>query len=239
MVRVRFLGTGPAGGRPGRGRSRRTESSLLVDSDDGAILIDATRDFSSQARRLDRVDLVLLTHSHRDASGGAHQLDRWLPSQVPLLASRSTVDVLRSRYRSLPRLELRGVTSGRAIAWRSWHITPVIVPHARDCTTLAWRLDQAGISIVYASDIARLTAGLASLCDACDLLVLDGAMWQRRLFTHLEIQSTVPIVARWPVRRVLFTQLGRSTPPHDELDRWLHDADPRFGAAHDGFELQI
>ncbi|NVB83528.1 MAG: MBL fold metallo-hydrolase, partial [Kofleriaceae bacterium] len=149
-MRVRFLGTGPARGRPGRGRSRRTESSLLVDSDDGAILIDATRDFASQARRLESVDLVLLTHAHRDASGGVHQLDRWLPSQVPLLASRSTVDVLRSRYRRLPRLELRGVSSGRTIAWRNFRITPLVVPHARDCTTFAWRLDHAGISIVYA-----------------------------------------------------------------------------------------
>jgi phosphoribosyl 1,2-cyclic phosphodiesterase len=239
MVRLRFLGTGPAGGRPGRGRSHRTESSLVVESDDGAILIDATRDFASQARRLDRVDLVVLTHSHRDASGGVHQLDRWLPSSVPLIASRSTVRVLQSRYRRLVHLELRGVSSGREIAWRSWRITPLVVPHAGDCTTLAWRLDHAGISIVYASDVARLTAGLASLCNACDLLVLDGAMWQHRIFTHLEIQSTVPIVARWPVRRVLFTQLGRSTPSHDELVRWLHAADPRFGAAYDGLELQI
>ncbi len=75
---VRILGSGPAGGRPGRGRSRRTESSLLVRSATGAILVDVTRDFAQQARALEALDLVLVTHPHRDASGGIHVLDRWL-----------------------------------------------------------------------------------------------------------------------------------------------------------------
>src|SRR5512146_2439474 len=99
MVTVRFLGTGPAMGRPGQGRSRRMESSLLVRSDDTAILIDATRDLAEQARLVKQVDLVLITHSHRDASGGVYQLDRRLPAPVPLLSSRATVRRLQDRYR--------------------------------------------------------------------------------------------------------------------------------------------
>jgi len=75
-LRVRFLGTGPAGGRPGRGRSQRTESSLAVTAGSDAILIDTTRDFATQARPLDRVDLVLLTHPHRDVAGGVPRLAR-------------------------------------------------------------------------------------------------------------------------------------------------------------------
>jgi len=239
MLTVRFLGTGPAGGRPGRGRSHRTESSLLVRSDDTAILIDATRDLAEQARRLTPVDLVLITHSHRDASGGVHQLDRRLSSQVPLLSARATIRTLRERYRRLSHLELRAVSSGQTVPWRDWRITPLVVPHSPDCTTLAWRLDHAGVSIVYASDIARITAKLEALCDRCNLLVLDGAMWRRRIFSHLEIQSAVATVAPWRVDRVLFTQIGRSTPEHEQLDRWLRRVDPRIGAAYDGLELEI
>ena len=202
---LRFLGTGPAGGRPGRGRSRRTESSLAITSDDGTILLDVTRDAAPQIRALERVDLALLTHPHRDASGGLPVLDRLLPAPVPLLSSRATISVLRARYRGLEHLELHGVTSGRPFAWRRWQITPLAVPHARDCTTFAWRLRRGRCSILYASDVARLTRGLAALASTCDLLVLDGAMWRRRIFTHLELESTVPIVARWRVGRVLFT----------------------------------
>jgi phosphoribosyl 1,2-cyclic phosphodiesterase len=236
---VRFLGTGPAGGRPGRGRSRRTESSLAVVSDVGTILIDVTRDFVTQARALDRVDLVLITHAHRDASGGVARLDRWLGAPASLRASRDTIGALRARHRRFEHLELRGVRSGAPFTWRGWRITPLVVPHARDCTTFAWRLKRGRCSIVYASDVARLTRGLASLAARCDLLVLDGAMWRRRIFTHLEIQAAIPIVARWSARRVLLTQLGRSTPPHEHLDRWLRGFDARFGAAYDGLELRL
>jgi len=236
---VRFLGTGPAGGRPGRGRSHRRESSLAVISDAGTILIDVSRDAAIQLRSLDGIDLALLTHAHRDASGGLPVLDRRLRSPLPIYASRDTVRTLRARHPRLARVDLHAAASGTTFAWRDWRITPLSVPHARDCSTLAWRLDCAGRSIVYASDVARLTRGLHDLADRCDLLVLDGAMWQRSIFTHLEIQATAPVIATWPVRRVLFTQLGRSTPAHEVLDAWLHAVDPRFAAAYDGLGLEL
>lgn len=240
-MRVRFLGTGPAGGRPGQGRSQRTESSLAITADGCTILIDVTRDFATQAQLLDHVDLVLLTHSHRDAAGGVPRLARWLARRgsaaVPLWSAPATIATLHTRHRRLAPLELRAVR--RPLKWRGFAIAPVVVPHARDCTTLAWRIEAGGRSLVYASDVARLGPRLAALSARCDLLVLDGATWTRRIFTHLEIQSTAPIVQRWPVRRVLFTQLGRSTPPHAELDRWLRRFDPRFGAAYDGLAARL
>jgi ribonuclease BN (tRNA processing enzyme) len=239
MMRVRFLGTGPARGRPGRGRSRRTESSLLVSSGHDAILIDATRDFASQARLVDHLDLVLLTHSHRDATGGLRVLDRWLDAPTSLWSSRSTIRSVRRRSPDLAHLEPHGYASRAEHLWRGWQIASCPVPHARDCTTLAWRVAHGGSAIVYASDVARLTPAFAAFSAGCDLLVLDGAMWHRRIFTHLEVLATMPIVAQWPVGRVLLTQLGRSTPTHDRIDRWLHAIDPRIAAAYDGLEVVV
>jgi phosphoribosyl 1,2-cyclic phosphodiesterase len=212
-----------------------------VASGSDTILIDATRDFATQARRLDRVDLVLLTHPHRDAAGGVPRLERWLAhgaaTPIPLVSAAATLRTVRTRHRRLDHL-VPHVMRG-ALDWRGVRITALAVPHARDCTTLAWRLDRGGRSLVYASDVARLTPRLAAFSAGCDLLVLDGATWVRRIFTHLEIRATAPIVARWPVGRVVFTQLGRSTPPHDRLDAWLRAIDPRLGAARDDLELEI
>jgi phosphoribosyl 1,2-cyclic phosphodiesterase len=64
---LRLLGTGASGGTPGGGRSRCRESSLLV-HDGTSILLDVTRDFKREPRGLDRIDAILLTHAHRDAS---------------------------------------------------------------------------------------------------------------------------------------------------------------------------
>lgn len=75
-MRLIFLGTGASGGTPGRGRSRRLESSIVI-SDGAALLIDVTRDFAVQAERLTGIDAVALTHAHRDAIGGLPLLRRW------------------------------------------------------------------------------------------------------------------------------------------------------------------
>jgi phosphoribosyl 1,2-cyclic phosphodiesterase len=238
-MRVRFLGTGPAAGRPGRGRSRRSESSLLVTATDHTILIDATRDFAHQVRGIAGIDAVLLTHAHRDATGGIGQLDRWLRSRVPVWATRGTVEAMTARHRELSHLDLRVAASRSPVEWRDSRFVPLLVPHAPDCTTFAWRIEHGSASLVYASDVARLTRSLEALCDDCDLLVLDGAMWRRRLYTHLEIGAAVSIVRRWAARRILFTQLGRSTPDHASLDRWLRGIDRRIGAAYDGLEVEL
>lgn len=230
---MRFLGTGPAGGRPGHGRSRRLESSAAITGDDTTILVDVTRDFAEQARRLATVDLALITHAHRDASGGLPRLARWATAPLPVWSAPQTIATLAARHHRLGPLELEGAR--RARRWRGFTITPIVVPHAPDCTTLAWRIAHRGKVLVYASDLARLDPRLAR----CDLLILDGATWKRRIFTHLEVASAARVVAEWPVGRVLFTQLGRSTPEHAQLDRWLRACDPRLGAAYDGLEVTV
>jgi metal-dependent hydrolase (beta-lactamase superfamily II) len=100
-VELVFLGTGAAGGTPGRGRSARRESSLLVQDSATRLLIDATHDFENQAARLDRIDAVLLTHGHRDASGGLPALRSWSRRRhagpLPVLAHPDTIATLEAR----------------------------------------------------------------------------------------------------------------------------------------------
>jgi phosphoribosyl 1,2-cyclic phosphodiesterase len=205
----------------------------VITAGTSSILVDVTRDFAEQARRLGTLDLALITHAHRDASGGLARLARWTPGPLAVWSAPSTIETLRARYRRLAPLALVGVRRARRIG--DVVIAPLVVPHAADCTTVAWRIAHHGRSIIYASDLSRLDRRLAR----CDLLILDGATWKRRIFTHLEIERAARVVTRWPTRRVLFTQLGRSTPEHAVLDRWLRAFDPRFGAAHDGLEVAV
>jgi hypothetical protein len=109
----------------------------------------------------------------------------------------------RARPRRLERCRLRPAEPGRRVRIRRWSATPLEVPHAGGgFPTVAWRMSGHGRRLVYASDVATLTAELARFARGVDHLVLDGATWRRRIFTHLRIDEDLPHACGWAVGRI-------------------------------------
>jgi phosphoribosyl 1,2-cyclic phosphate phosphodiesterase len=244
-VHLRFLGTGASGGTSGKGRSGRRESSLLI-SNGTTLLLDVTRDFSTQAQRLRRIDGVLLTHGHRDAIGGLPQLRRWWlqlgdARPIDIFLNAATAQIIRGRYRRLDHCRLHVLAAGQARQLGAFSASAVWVPHAREprFETYAWRMSGHHGSVVYASDVAYLTPELERFCAGATILILDGAMWRRRLFSHLTIDDALPKVCSWAVGSIVLTQIGRSAPPHPRLQREVVALCPRASAAYDGLVVTI
>jgi phosphoribosyl 1,2-cyclic phosphodiesterase len=248
-VELVFLGTGAAGGTPGRGRSERRESSLLVRDETTSVLIDATRDFEYQAQGVERIDALLLTHAHRDASGGLPALRSWwhprhLPP-LPVLAHPGTIATLQARYRRLDHCRFLPTRPAARRRLGPWRVDALEVPHAREphFPTYAWRLRARAqgdaVTIVYASDVAYLTPELERFAGGATTLAVDGATWRRRIFTHLRIDEDLPRLCEWDAGRILLTQIGRSAPPHRELARAVQRLCPRADPAYDGLVVHI
>ena len=243
-MRVRFLGTGASGGTPGAGRSARRESSAVIELR-SRLLVDVSRDFPEQCRDLGSLDGVLLTHAHRDACGGIAALRRWWrPLQtgpVPIYASRETIAALRARYRRLDHCAFVAVGDGEGHRIGDLAVMALTVPHARErrYPTYAWRVGGGGRTVVYASDVATLTPSLRRFCRGANLLIIDAAMWRRRLFSHLTIDAELPQLCGWPVERILLTQIGRSAPPHERLAREVSRICAKARPAHDGQRARV
>jgi ribonuclease BN (tRNA processing enzyme) len=244
-MRLTFLGTGAAGGTPGGGRSRRRESSLLIEADTATVLVDATSQLDEQLVEVSAIDAVVLTHAHRDAAGGLPALDRRRRRQgqppVRLLASPQAIVVIAGRGRPLEALRPSAVEPGRSRRVGGLALRAVEVPHARDprYRTYAWRVSDGRSTLVYASDVAAVEAPLARLARRADLLVIDGAMWRRTLFSHLTIDRELPALCGWPVARILLTQIGRTAPPHEQLERAVRAICPKAAPAWDGMTVDL
>ena len=244
-MRLTFLGTGAAGGTPGRGRSRRRESSLLIEGDRATLLIDAPSQLEEQLPAATVIDAVALTHAHRDAAGGLPALERRLgrrgDARIRVLAAPEAIALMYERHPRLSSLRLSVVEPGRARRAAGFTLKAVEVPHARDprYRTFAWRVSDGRSTLVYASDVAAIEPPLAALARTAQLLVIDGAMWRRTLFSHLTIDRELPALCRWPVERILLTQIGRSAPPHEQLERAVAAICPKAGPAWDGMTLDL
>ena len=244
-MRLRFLGTGASGGTPGRGRSGRRESSLLI-ADRTSLLIDVTRDFAAQAEHVARIDAIALTHGHRDAIGGLPSLRRWWlehdrSTPIDVFLGEATARIIRTRYRRLEHCRLQVLAPGRSRRVGSLEVSAVVVPHAREprFTTYAWRVSSGTRAVVYASDVAYPTSELEQFCAGATVLVLDGAMWRKRLFSHLTIDETLPTACSWPVQSIILTQIGRTAPPHRSSSARSRALCPKALAAHDGLVVVI
>ena len=82
--------------------------------------------------------------------------------------------------------------------------------------TLAWRISRGDHTLVYASDVASPELRLACFARGAAVLVIDGATYGRRIFSHLRIDRDLPTICGWDVERILLTQIGRSVPPHEQ-----------------------
>jgi phosphoribosyl 1,2-cyclic phosphodiesterase len=190
------------------------------------------------------IDAVLLSHAHRDACGGLAQLRRWCANRVdepiPIYAAPATIRAVRSRFARLDHCRLRPVAPGTALRIGPFAVSAVEVPHAREpgVPTYAYRIDCGGV-LVYASDVARLTNALRAACAGVGTLVIDGAMWGRRLFSHLTIDAELDELCRWDPERIFLTQIGRSAPPHKALDDEVQRRCRRARPAYDGLEITV
>ncbi|MFZ2201959.1 MAG: MBL fold metallo-hydrolase [Microgenomates group bacterium] len=246
MTKLTFLGTGSSGGVKGVGKSRRRETSALIQTECGNVLIDVTRDFAKQARETAGVEVVMLTHGHADASGGVAQLWEWMRKKgresIFLYAERKTIEVIKRRFARVDHLIFREIKPGKMFMVWDTEILPFRVKHAltKGFPTLgyAFKFEGKG-SLAYASDVGEWDGRAEKILSGATTLVIDGAMWQKRMAAHQTIKELLPRVCRWKNKRILFTQIGKEVPDHEEANRAIKRLCPKAGLAYDGMEVRL
>ncbi len=227
-MRLLFLGTGTSQGIPVIAcdchvcrstdpRNRRLRPSVLVESGNARLLVDATPDFRAQMLRANvrRVDALLVTHTHADHFLGMDDLRAFTTRDdrpLPVFGSAETLETIRRvfpyaceqrpRWPSLPRFALHELTPGVETNVAGVPVTAVPVPHGR-LTVYGFRF---GRELAYVTDCHEVPESAQDLLRGVTVLVLD-AVRRRPHPTHLSVDQAVAMAGRVGAPLTLLTHM--------------------------------
>lgn len=214
-VEITFLGTGTSQGIPliacqcpvcmsPDPRDRRTRTSAVVHLDGRNILIDASPELRLQciAAGIDRLDAVLLTHTHADHFLGLDDLRRFTQLQRRPLDVYVPADRLASVERvfgyarydraadnpDLPHLRFQAIDGPFELFGHT--VTPIPLPHGRTQTT-GYRIGR----LAYCTDCSDLPDEALAALEGLGLLVL-GALREKPHPAHLSLAQACAFAER-------------------------------------------
>ncbi|MGM9819915.1 MAG: MBL fold metallo-hydrolase [Candidatus Onthomorpha sp.] len=240
---ITFLGTGTSQGVPVIGcncevcrsthkKDHRLRSSVLLTSDQGTrICIDAGPDFRYQMLRedIDRIDAILVTHSHRDHVGGLDEVRSFNYLQqkpMPIYANKEAAQGIKheysyafeqNQYPGLPQFDLRIITPQDTITVNELTIQLIEVMHYR-LPTLAYRLG----NFAYITDAKTISDKEKAKLKDLDILVVN-ALREEEHFSHFNLQEALQLIEQVQPHRAYLTHISHFMGFHDQVNQRLPD----------------
>jgi Metal-dependent hydrolases of the beta-lactamase superfamily I len=257
---VTFLGSGTSTGVPmigcdcavcrsGDPRDKRTRPSLLVTVGTGEdarrILVDTTPEMRLQMLRqgIDRVDAVLVTHTHADHIFGMDDIRQFnwrLQRPMPIYGTEETLGHLRRVFDycfketqvggGKPQLVLEPLTPHVPFDLLGVTVTPLTVLHGRMPVT-AFKF---GDRFAYLTDVSVIPDEARAHLTGLDTLILGAVRYEKHP-THFTLSEAVEEARRFAPRQTYLTHLSHHF-LHREVDAALP---PGINLGYDGLTFAV
>lgn len=259
-ITITFLGTGPSpriprpgcdapacrdAERPGS-KSRRLQSSVLIEHGDTAVLFDASEDVLKEwghVRHIRHLNGIFISHPHRDAMGGIPQLDTLLEKldqdHVDLYAEPGTAKRILHEYEIPLGVSLRPIARSRVKKVGALTVKPFRVEHTGQLShpTLGFAISAGTRQIVLMSDVKRVPAATLKRLAGPDLCILDCALHTGQFPNHVNFSEAQEIVAHLKPKKTYLTQIGVEWPPFAQARRIARSAGNGIDMAYDGLRI--
>ncbi len=249
MIQITFLGTGTSTGIPLIGckcatcsstdpKDKRLRASVLVETDDATVLIDAGPDLRQQLLRfpVKHLDGILVTHEHYDHIGG---LDDVRPlGDVKVYAEEGVLQSIRrnmpycfaqNRYPGVPKLHLETI-GNKAFTIHSTEIQPLRLMHAR-LPILGFRIGD----FAYLTDVKTIPEETFPLLKNLKVLVLNALRHEPHI-AHLNLDDAIAMAQHIGARKTFFTHFSHDIGKHEIVSLNLPE---NIDLAYDGLMLTL
>ncbi len=232
-MKVTVLGCGGSGGvpladgtpggywgdcDPSNPKNRRRRVSILVETRDATILVDASPDLRAQLldAAVARIDAVLMTHAHADHCHGLDELRSMIRrgrTPIPTYMSPQTRAILTQRFDYVftsscdpeniypPMLEDRSLDG--AFTLSSTKVVPFVQGHGKETST-GFRIGD----VAYSTDVVSLDEAAFAALEGLELWIVD-CLRERPHPTHAHLELTLEWIARAKPKRAVLTHMNQ------------------------------
>ncbi len=226
MMRITVLGCGTSQGVPVIGcrcpvccssdpRDKRTRTSILIETDEVKVVVDAGPDFRQQMLRegVTHLDAVLITHEHKDHIGGLDDLRPFIFHQkkaMPIYASEEAQEEIKREYSyafdeihypGAPTYEIHTLDE-TPFRLGDLYIEPIRLRHFT-LTCYAFRIGK----FAYVTDLSELPDEAFSKLVGVEYLIIEALNW-RPHYSHLSMIQAIQIATRLNVKKAWFTHVS-------------------------------
>ena len=259
-MKLTFLGTGTSQGVPVIGcrckvctsadrRDNRLRTSAMVEACGVRMVIDAGPDFRCQMLRagVSRLDAILLTHEHKDHTGGIDDVRAFnfvdyppVIHPVDIYAAPAAARVVRKdydyafeeeKYRGAPDIRLHEIDVARPLEIAGERIVPVSGHHSERFEVTGYRIGR----MAYLTDFKTIADAEVGKLIGVELLVVNALRFRPHP-SHFNVGEALALIARVAPRRALITHVSHEIGRHAATTALL----PRgVELAYDGLEIII
>ncbi|WP_294747634.1 MBL fold metallo-hydrolase [uncultured Prevotella sp.] len=251
---ITILGTGTSCGVPVVGcqcdvcqsthpKDKRLRCSILVETEQTRLLIDAGPDFRQQmlTQPFRRIDGILVTHSHYDHVGGMDDIRPYcqfgkMEVYADAIARQGMLEMLpycfaENRYPGVPQIGLNEIRAGEAFTIGDIEVLPVQVMHGK-LPILGYRFG----TFAYITDMKSIDPEQVKLLRGVETLMVNALRFDRPHHSHQLVDDAIAFARQVGARRTLLTHMCHDIGLHDEVNRRLPSG---FELAFDGQVLEI
>lgn len=210
-------------------KDKRYRSSILVESATTTVVVDAGPDFRSQmlAHNVNKLDAVLLTHSHKDHIAGLDDVRAYNYFQqkpMDVYASQATLNRIvvefdyafaKHKYPGIPTINLHTIVKNEPFFVGDLFIEPVAVWHLK-MPVLGYRFG----NFTYITDANRLENEEIKKISGSEILVLNALRHEQHI-SHFTLKEAITVADDLLIPQAYFTHISHQMGLHDVVNNSL------------------